>query len=246
MSKHVSGFLKKLEKLNKDTIKIYVPSIKKSIETTPLTLKQQKDLISSALDGLRGALNFSKTLNDIIINNTGNKDFKIYDKFPFIINLRRQSLGNKVKVDKKIIDLDDVISNIKNTPFKIKDEHIVTLKTLTVHLRVPTLSEESIITSKGEQDVNPKDDVTKEGIGTLYMLEIIKYIDKLVIEDEEIDFNKIRINDRIKLIEELPLVMYNELADYIDTINQYLTDILTIDETVVPIDARFFDTSDID
>jgi hypothetical protein len=246
MSKHVSGFLKKLEKINKDAIKIYVPSIKKSIETTPLTLKQQKDLISSALDGLRGALNFNKTLNDIIIKNTGNKDLKIYDKFPFIINLRRQSLGNKVKIDKKIIDLDDVISNIKNTPFKIKDEHVVTLKTLAVHLKVPTLTEESIITSKGEQDINPKDDVTKEGIGTLYMLEIIKYIDKLVIEDEEIDFNKIRINDRIKLIEELPLVMYNELADYIDTINQYLNDILTVDETVISIDARFFDTGDID
>jgi hypothetical protein len=246
MSKHVSGFLKKLEKLNKDVIKIYVPSIKKSIETTPLTLKQQKDLISSALDGLRGALNFSKTLNDIIIKNTGNKDLKIYDKFPFIINLRKQSLGNKVKVDKKIVNLDDVINNIKTIPFKIKDEHVVTLKTLTVHLKVPTLIEESIITSKGEQDINPKDDVTKEGIGTLYMLEIIKYVDKLVIEDEEIDFGKIRINDRIKLIEELPLVMYNELADYIDTINQYLTDILTVDETVVSIDARFFDTSDID
>ena len=246
MSKHVSGFLKKLEKINKDTIKIYVPSIKKSIETTPLTLKQQKDLISSALDGLRGALNFSKTLNDIIIKNTGNKDLKIYDKFPFIINLRKQSLGNKVKVDKKIVNLDDVINNIKTIPFKIKDEHVVTLKTLAVHLKVPTLTEESIITSKGEQDINPKDDVTKEGIGTLYMLEIIKYIDKLVIEDEEIDFNKIRINDRIKLIEELPLVMYNELADYIDTINQYLNDILTVDETVISIDARFFDTGDID
>tara|TARA_R110002110_G_scaffold79911_6_gene208558 strand:- start:494 stop:1234 length:741 start_codon:yes stop_codon:yes gene_type:complete len=246
MSNHVSGFLKKLEKLNKDTIKIYVPSIKKSIETTPLTLKQQKDLISSALDGLRGALNFSKTLNDIIIKNTGNRDLKIYDKFAFIINLRKHSLGNKVKIDKKIVNLDDVINNIKTIPFKIKDEHVVTLKTLTVHLKVPTLTEESIITSKGEQDINPKDDVTKEGIGTLYMLEIIKYIDKLVIEDEEIDFSKIRINDRIKLIEELPLVMYNELADYIDTVNQYLTDILTVDETVVPIDARFFDTGDID
>ena len=70
MSKSVSGFLEKLEKLNEDKVKIYVPSIKKSIETTPLTLKQQKDLISSALDGLRGALNFNKTLNDIIIKNT--------------------------------------------------------------------------------------------------------------------------------------------------------------------------------
>ena len=90
-----------------------MPSIKKSIETTPLTLKQQKDLISSALDGLRGALNFSKTLNDIIIKNAGNKDLKLYDKYPFIVGLRKQSLGDAVKTDNGVVSLDDVIANIK-------------------------------------------------------------------------------------------------------------------------------------
>ena len=246
MSKNVSGFLKKLGKINEDTIKIYVPSIKKSIETTPLTLKQQKDLISSALDGLRGALNFSKTLNDIIIKNAGNKDLKLYDKYPFIVGLRKQSLGDAVKTDNGVVSLDDVITNIKNTPLKVKDEHVVVLKTLAVHLKIPTLVEESVIVSKGEQGVNPRDDITKEGIGTLYMLEIIKFIDKLIIEDEEIDFSQIRINDRIKLIEELPLVMYNEISDYINSVNEYLAEILTVDDVTVSIDARFFDTGDID
>ena len=186
------------------------------------------------------------TLNDIIIKNTGNRDLKLYDKYPFIVSLRKQSLGDKVKVDDTVVSLDDVIANIKNIPFKLKDEHVVVLKTLAVHLKIPTLTEESVIVSKGEQGINPKDDITKEGIGTLYMLEIIKYIDKLIIEDEEVDFGKIRINDRIKLIEELPLVMYNEISDYINTVNEYLAEILTVDETVVPIDARFFDTGDID
>ena len=246
MSKSVSGFLEKLGKINEDKIKIYVPSIKKSIETSPLTLKQQKDLISSALDGLRGALNFNKTLNDIIIKNTGNKDLKIYDKFPFIIELRKESLGNKIKVDNTVVNLDDVIDKIKTTPFKLKDEHEVTLKTLTVYLKIPTLSEETVIVARGEQDINPKDDITKDGIGTLYMLEIIKYIDKLVIEDEEIEFSKIRINDRIKLIEQLPLVMYNEISVFIEDVNQYLANILTVDDVTIAIDARFFDTNDID
>jgi hypothetical protein len=78
------------------------------------------------------------------------------------------------------------------------------------------------------------------------MLEIIKFIDKLIIEDEEIDFSQIRINDRIKLIEELPLVMYNEISDYINSVNEYLAEILTVDDVTVSIDARFFDTGDID
>ena len=78
------------------------------------------------------------------------------------------------------------------------------------------------------------------------MLEIIKYIDKLIIEEEEIDFRNIKVNDRIKLIEELPLSLYNEIADYIEGINKYLQDVLTVGEATLSIDARFFDTTDID
>ena len=57
---------------------------------------------------------------------------------------------------------------------------------------------------------------------------------------------KITINDRIKLIEQLPLSMYTEISSFIEDINKYLNDILTVDEIVVSIDATFFDTSDID
>ena len=80
----------------------------------------------------------------------------------------------------------------------------------------------------------------------LYMLEIIKYIDSLTIDEEVIEFSKITINDRIKLIEQLPLSMYTEISSFIEDINKYLNDILTVDEIVVSIDATFFDTSDID
>ena len=80
----------------------------------------------------------------------------------------------------------------------------------------------------------------------LYLLEIIKYIDSLTIDEEVIEFSKITINDRIKLIEQLPLSMYTEISSFIEDINKYLNDILTVDEIVVSIDATFFDTSDID
>jgi len=245
-NKSVSGFLEKLGKLNDDKLKVFLPSIKKSIDTTPLTLKQQKDLISSALDGVKGALYFNKTLNNIIINNTGNHDLKIYDKFPFIMHLRKHSLGDMVKVDKELVSLSKAIKNLKTIPFKIKEDHQVELKNLKVFLKIPTLAEENVILSKGEQDVDVKEDSSREGLGMLYMLEIIKYIDKLVIDEEEIEFTKIKINDRIKLIEELPLTMYKGISEYIEDINIYLNDILTVDDSIIPIDVRFFDTTDID
>ena len=51
---------------------------------------------------------------------------------------------------------------------------------------------------------------------------------------------------RIKLIEELPLTMYKGISEYIEEINIYLNDILTVDGSIIPIDVRFFDTTDID
>ena len=95
MSKNVSSFLNKLDKLHDETIEIYVPSLKKKVPTKPLNLKQQKDLISSALDGLKGTLDFNRTLNKIIIENSGLSDLKLYDKLPFIVALRKNALGNK-------------------------------------------------------------------------------------------------------------------------------------------------------
>jgi hypothetical protein len=246
MSKSVSGFLEKLGELSENKIAIYVPSIKKAVDTSPLTLKQQKDLISSALDGVKGAINFNKTLNEIIIKNTELKNLKIYDKLPFVISLRRESLGNKIKVDDEIIDLDDVVKNFKSVPFNLKEEKVVSLKTLKVHLRIPTLTEENVVLAKGEQDVVITDESTQKGVGTLYMLEIIKYIDKLTMGEDEVDMSQIKINDRIKLVEQLPLAMYNEIAKFIEAINVYLRDVLTVGDTVVSIDAEFFDTSDVE
>ena len=246
MSNEVTNFLQKLEEINDEKIKIFVPSLKKDVETTPLTLKQQKDLIASTLDGIKGLLNFNKTLNDIVITNTGNKEFKIYDKFPFVIHLRKQSLGNKIKQGDNIIDLDNILKNIKKVPLNIKDTKTVTLKNLKVGLRIPTLTEESAILKKGKQDVVVQEDSTKEGVGMLYMLEILKYIENITIEEDIIEFSKIKISDRIKLIEQLPLSMYNEISEYIESVNKYLNDILTVDDIIVSIDTQFFDTSDID
>ena len=40
--------------------------------------------------------------------------------------------------------------------------------------------------------------------------------------------------------------MYNEISDYINSVNDYLAEILTVDDITIPIDARFFDTGDLD
>ena len=150
MSKNVSSFLNKLDKLNDVTIEVFVPSLKKKVPTKPLNLKQQKDLISSALDGLKGTLDFNRTLNKIIIENSGLSDLKIYDKLPFIVALRKHALGNKVGK----IELQSILNNIKNIPLNVKDEATIKQGTLKLTLKIPTLREENMLLNKCEQEIN--------------------------------------------------------------------------------------------
>ena len=55
--------------------------------------------------------------------------------------------------------------------------------------------------------------------------------------------DEIRINEQVKLVEKLPLSMYSKISDFIESVNKYNSDVLTVDETEVAIDAEFFDTS---
>ena len=61
MSSNVSNFISKLDKLNSDNLEVFIPSRKKTVKVKSLNLKQQKDLISSVLDGIKGSLDFTKT-----------------------------------------------------------------------------------------------------------------------------------------------------------------------------------------
>ena len=239
MSKNVSSFLTKLDKLNDKTIDVFVPSLNKKVPTKPLNLKQQKDLISSILDGIRGTLDFSKTLNKIITDNTGLTDLKVYDKLPFIVSLRKHALGNKAGS----IELQKVIDNIKNISFDIKDTATVKKDGVQLVLRVPTLRQESVLLAKCDQEIDQDQELAKDGVGKLYIYEIIKYVDSLQIEDSVLEMDDIRIHERVKIVEKLPLSMYSKISDFIEKVNKYNSDILTVDDVEVNIDAEFFDTS---
>ena len=100
-----------------------------------------------------------------------------------------------------------------------------------------------MLLNKCEQEINTDQELLKEGIGKLYIYEIIKYIDIIQVEDDIINLDDIRIHERVKLVEKLPLSVYSKISDFIETVNKYNSDILTVDETELAIDAEFFDTS---
>jgi len=246
MSKNVTSFINKLEKLNDTELEVFVPSLKKVVKAKSLNLKQQKDLISTVLDGLKGSIDFNKTLNRIILNNTTVKDLKIYDKIPLLVALRVNSLGTIIKMgDEDPIDLQRVLDNIKSTPFELKDTKVVKHEDLKITLKIPTLRQESLLLNKCEQDVTDAGEGSfKAGIGLIYLIEIVKYIESLEIGEEKIDLEDVRVSERMELVENLPLVVYTEISRFIQEVNEYTNKLLQVDNYEISIDADFFDISD--
>ena len=76
----LNNFISKIDKLNDQRVEVFIPSLKKKVKVKPLNLKQQKDLISSILDGVRGTLDFTKTVNKIIIENNSKVKRKLTDE----------------------------------------------------------------------------------------------------------------------------------------------------------------------
>lgn len=244
MSNTVSNFIKKLDTLNDNKIEVFLPSTNKEVKAQPLNLKQQKDLLSLVAGGINSMLEFETIINKIVLDNSGISDLKIYDKLPFIINLRIEALGNIATVDENKVDLHHVLTNLTDTPFELKDQKTIRYENLEINLKIPTLAEENAILTNCKQDNKIEDNDWDAGIKLLYLLDITKYIASLQIDDENVKMSEIRINERMDLIEKLPLTVYKEIAEYMREVKKYQDDILTVGDSTVAIVPTFFDYVD--
>jgi hypothetical protein len=244
MSSITGDFLTKLASLNDETFNIFLPSTKVNVKAKPLTLKQQKDIVSTAVGGIKGAMEFSAIINNIITENTGIDSLTVVDRVPVIISLRKQSLGNTIKLKDDVeISLDDVVSSIKKTEFNITQSQTIKESGLEIDLQIPTLKEENNIIRKCITEIEKINNEASAAVGLIYIFELTKYIRKITIDETSIEFENLKIGDRIKIVESLPLTVYNKLSTFLKQITQYESSILTIGESSLTIDASFFDTS---
>lgn len=244
MSNSTTGdFLDKLSSLKRD-FKIYVPSRKKDVVATPISLKQQKEIISTTVGGIRGALEFTKIINEMILENIDEKDFYTFDRTPLVLGLRYHCLGDKVKTgDGKVVSLKSILTNIKTKEAKFTLTKKASIDSLKVQFRIPTIEQETIVIKKCilEIDKVTEEDITK-AMGMIYIFELIKYIDSVSIGGEEaLYFNDLKVMDRVKILEQLPLEVYDKLSTFIEPVNKYDIAILNTDDGTIAIDTSLFD-----
>jgi len=244
MEENVKSFLDKIQELKDTKNKVYVLSTGKQIESSSLTFKQQKDLISTIADGSIGALKFQRIINDIIIANTGNGDLKVSDKLPIIIKLRVDSIGKIYKLDQTDVNLEEILEKFKNLKLKTSD---IIKGAVEVEVEAPTLTQENKVI-QATIDIVKKDGETELGksIGNIYTFEIVKYIKSVKFEDQVLNFQEVPIKDRFKIVDNLPLTINKDIISFIQKIKSDENDVLTVTvddvEKTIDIDVTFFDS----
>tara|TARA_R100000908_G_scaffold64376_2_gene48107 strand:+ start:1091 stop:1828 length:738 start_codon:yes stop_codon:yes gene_type:complete len=240
---NTKDFISKLTELKKN-FKIYIPSAGKKVNATQINLKQQKDIISTAVNGVVGALQFSKAINDVIIDNVDGDTFYTFDRIPAILALRQESLGSKIKDSNgNTVSIDDYLSKATNTP-KFELTKDVSIDSINVKLKLPTLKDENVVLKKCISEIeNLKSESLSDAMGLIYIFEIIKVIESVSVDEEEVVFNDLKVADRVKIIEQLPLELYENITNFLAQVTKYDKKILTNDESSIVVDASLFDAT---
>lgn len=237
-----TNVLTSLENLNK-TYDVFVPSLNKKIKFKGLTTKQQKDAVKTALDKAFAGISFANLTNSIINENTTEKiEFNILDRNYILVVLRALSLSTTLTRETDTIDLTFVIN--KNTPvldnLKTRELEDGNLK---ISVSLPTLTKDTFVNNETKKKLSPladNDNLPSEAVGEMYVNELVKFIDKIVINDGtqpvEVIFSQLTFPQRVKVVENLPLSANTKLVTYINEVKQFEKKYFTQGDKEVEID----------
>lgn len=224
----IKSFLDELKQLNeKDCFDIYVPSINKKVPFKALSVKQHKDVVKSLLNGVEGTVLVTKIFNDIILeNSTQFSDFKLYDRNKILVELRQQSISDKITID----DKDYLLSELPEYKATFKEGDIFSYRGIKVVVAIPSLELDSRITEKSVLEISKfTSDERKVGnsISILLAYEIMKFIKTVQIDDTLITFSELGTYDKKSIIENLPLKLNNDILEFITAFKEYEQELFT-------------------
>ena len=246
--------LDKLKQIvSSEWVESYGPSAGATAKFHPLNIKQQKEIIKSAVDGLLASLTFSIATNDIIKANSAEpKDYLVTDKPLILLNLRRKSVGDTVTLTKEVREFKTTITSIianANIPTSF-DHPPLTEGDISLTTKIPTLSEDTKINLEVKKLFDKFKDEQKlsEVIGELFVIELIKYVKEINFKSGadiiKIDFNTLSFDQKLKTFETLPMSLNYKLVKYVTSTRETELKLLEVVDTQekynITIDSAFF------
>lgn len=223
-------------------------------EVSELSLKHQKDLIGSIFDQHEAPAKLMDSLNKIILDCAiptadVSHETTVLER-PYLLRTIRDVSLDKTKSVLKVQEQDGTEAQhefkFNKIDFadlkKIKDTKVIKVnKTMSIHLYVPTLYYDSSVNAKLVNIIGQKKRIVERAkekmdggtIANLYLtFELIKFIEKITVNEVEYFFNQLSIDDCIRVINELPQSYINEISDFIKPIKELEATAFTGTDTV--------------
>mgnify|MGYP006097554681 FL=1 len=241
MNADVKSFLANLKEVNDtNTVSIKVPSTGKKASFTLFNVSQQKQLLRAAFEGVEGSINQSSIFNSIVQDNCSKEiDFLVSDRAAILIDMRKAVVGNKLTIGETEYNLND-LAEFDSSEFKTSAE--VKSSGVTLKLEVPTLKADTNINKKMIGELSKLTDEKKkvQSIEMVLTYEIVKYISKVSIGSNVIDFAELSAYERKAVVNELPLALNNKVITFISDLKELEAANYTFEDgTVVEIDSGF-------
>jgi hypothetical protein len=239
-------------------IDVLIPSLNKTLTFKEIDAKQQKSLLSAAMDNSIYNNEFVKIFYQILKDNLLNEDTAIIDTLNVVdknligISLRSQ-ISNELTVNftedfSGKIDLSNVISKFlgyitpKNEQLELKNDSV----TLVLDIKLPTILDEVSYEQnfhknyKDVSDLKTNDDV-KKLVSDAFIAEISKYVSSIEINSKNISFSTLSFLEKIKIIEKIPSGLIQKVLQKISDWKKDIDSILTVSSKDV-IDGKVSET----
>jgi len=241
--------LRQLEELNKtNSISVFVPSLKKEVKVKNITLKQQKNLLKTSIDEtltkLSFIINIYNILKENIIDDINFNELFTFDRTAIAIALRAHCLDSNYKLNDTNINLLDKIKEYPSISFDFTSEKTIEVSNFKVVLNAPRLNVDYKVSQFSLEQLKQLEDKDfKNVIGELFVQEITKFIKSVSFEGEKpllVDFSNTEIKEQIKIIENFPSTVTNNILDYVKSYREIENRVTSVGQQSIEVDGSFF------
>lgn len=239
---------------SREELSIYVPSAGGEQPFSPLTVKQQKQLLASGVDTDFENLSFMNTINDIIVENC-KTDITLLtsDKPLIVLQLRQHAIGNILKIihddTEYMINLQEHVNRCKSIDGTQSIDMHVSHDVINLTCRTPDLKTDTAynkqFTKKVQKESGKNGLRITDIIGEIYVSELVKYIESIAVGDDVIrPLVDIDVSSVIDIFEKLPIQVSNKLSKLVADARKFETECLSHeslpDDVSITIDASLF------
>lgn len=241
----LNDILSKLNEINfEDTVNVFIPSLQRTVSFKPLSLQQQKEILKSGISSeIFNLLEFNVIFNAIIDQNSLEKNnYRLLDKPVIAFALRNKFTTQLLESEDKQIDTKIFIDKKLNVEASAFEDFFIEEGSLKITAQAPNIAIDQIVSKMQLGKIKKASNIDLTNIiGEMYVFEVLKYIKTIQIGELRQDMSLLTIEDRLKLIEQLPASIITKLNALIaEKFKNPEEEYLTVEGVKLTLDARLF------